>query len=222
MTLQGSEYLQSRAKRRLDLWGGLAIAGLTAPITVAAGVVAAIDTRTTRPMFRQVRIGKDGQELEVLKLRTLRKKRVVDTAVAYGAHDPRASKVGNFLRHFAIDEFPQAASIVKGDMSLVGIRPYLATDLERMEAADPELFAQWLSETRKTKPALFGVSQLGRRHYPVATTKEVDIYSMEADCAYMAAATLSLDLKILRITPLILLLDSPGMNQSEDEIIAAQ
>jgi lipopolysaccharide/colanic/teichoic acid biosynthesis glycosyltransferase len=213
-SLHGSEYLLSPTKRGFDIAGSLALAGLLTPLTVAAAGVAAIDTRSMHPLFRQNRYGQNRKEFTVLKLRTLKPIDVLPGAMTYGAQDPRASRIGRLLRYYGIDELPQILNIIGGDMSLVGVRPYVGSEMERMESSDPKLFNDWHPETQRYKPAIFGVSQLLRRRYQVATTKEADIMSMQEDLKYMhETASLAEDVRIIATTPLVLLQGITAHNQ---------
>ena len=85
-------------------------------------------------LFKQTRVGKDGQDFELLKLRTM-----IVGAEGQGAGyavdkgDSRITRVGRFLRRTSIDELPQLWNVVRGEMSLIGPRPTLRYQVERYD-----------------------------------------------------------------------------------------
>ena len=86
-------------------------------------------------LYRQVRIGEEGREFEVLKLRTMRTDSEREGAQwSSGADDPRVTAVGRILRRLHIDELPQLLNVLRGDMTFVGPRPErpeMVAELER-------------------------------------------------------------------------------------------
>ena len=79
-------------------------------------------------LYRQARVGKDGEEFELLKLRTMVVgAETIGAGLAVDEGDPRITRVGRLLRRLSIDELPQLWNVVRGDMSLIGPRPTLAT-----------------------------------------------------------------------------------------------
>ena len=100
---------------------------VTSPLLAAAGL--AVKLEDGGPvLFRQTRVGKDGKDFELLKLRSM----VVDAERAGAGRavdrgDSRITRVGRLLRRTSIDELPQLWNIVRGDMSVIGPRPTLAT-----------------------------------------------------------------------------------------------
>ena len=113
----------------------LAGAGLVvaSPFLLAAAV--AIKLEDGGPvLYRQMRVGKDGVDFELLKLRTM----VVGAerqgaGYAVDAGDSRITKVGAFLRRTSLDELPQLLNVVRGEMSLIGPRPTLRYQVERYD-----------------------------------------------------------------------------------------
>lgn len=150
--MRGSEL----AKRLLDL----AIVAASAPVTIPLSVAAAVAIRAESKggaIFRQTRVGRNGERFTVLKFRTM-----VENAENIGAglyaepNDPRFTRTGLIARRFSIDEVPQLWNVVRGEMSIVGPRPCLPQIVDRY----PEEFAEIL----KVKPGLTGLSQVNGRN----------------------------------------------------------
>ncbi len=129
------------AKRALDLVGGVAALTLAAPILA----VAAVAVRLTSPgpaFFRQKRCGLYGRQFTLLKLRTMvedaeaQKTKLAHLNEMSGPvfkirEDPRITPLGKWLRRTSIDELPQLWNVVRGDMSLVGPRPALPSEVSQ-------------------------------------------------------------------------------------------
>ncbi len=130
------------AKRALDLVGSLVALIITLPLWV---VVALLIRCTSRGpvLFRQSRVGRDGQLFTVLKFRSmcsdaearLRQNGLYDTYVATGyklpvAHEFRVTRIGRFIRKTSIDELPQLLNVMLGHMSLVGPRPVVPSEID--------------------------------------------------------------------------------------------
>ena len=136
------------------------------------------------PIYRQRRVGKDGKEFDVLKLRTM-----VDGAEHIGAgifideNDSRITKLGWRMREWSIDELPQLVNVLRGDMSLIGPRPTI-----------PAQVAEYTERQRgrlAVRPGLTGWAQVsGRASIPWAERIELDLW-------YLEHRSLWLDLKIL-------------------------
>src|SRR5688572_20023054 len=173
----------------------VALAGLglvvTSPFLAAAAV--AIKLEDGGPiLFRQTRVGKDGADFELLKLRTM-----VEGAETQGAGyavdtgDPRITRVGRFLRRTSIDELPQLWNVVRGDMSLIGPRPTLRYQVER-----------YTERQRRRLEVLPGITGWAQIHGRAALSWDEKI---ELDVWYVDHRSPLTDLLILLRTPLALL-----------------
>jgi exopolysaccharide biosynthesis polyprenyl glycosylphosphotransferase len=110
-------------KRAMDvLLSGLALA-LLAPVLAACALAVRLDGGPG-VIFRQMRVGVDGRQFEVLKFRSLQPVDSAESETRWNiGHDDRLSPVGRFLRSTSLDELPQLWNILRGDMSVVGPRP---------------------------------------------------------------------------------------------------
>jgi lipopolysaccharide/colanic/teichoic acid biosynthesis glycosyltransferase len=177
--------------RVIDAVGaGLGLA-LASPVLAAAA--AAIKLDDGGPVFyRQRRVGRDGEEFELVKLRTMvvgAEQQGAGFAVNVG--DPRITRVGRLLRRLSIDELPQLWNVVRGDMSLIGPRPTLAYQVER--------YTPRQRRRLEVKPGITGWAQIhGRAALPWEDRIELDVWYVENRSPWV-------DVKILVRTPRALL-----------------
>ena len=176
--------------RALDVVGaGLGLA-LASPVLAAAAV--AIRLEDGGPViYRQRRVGHEGRDFDLLKLRTM-----VVGAETQGAGwavnrgDPRITKVGRVLRRLSLDELPQLWNVVRGDMSLIGPRPTLRYQVDQ--------YTPRQRRRLEIKPGVTGWAQVnGRTKLPWDERIELDLWCVENRSPW-------LDLKILARTPLAL------------------
>jgi lipopolysaccharide/colanic/teichoic acid biosynthesis glycosyltransferase len=166
--------------------------GLLAAAPVLGIAAAAVKLADGGPvLYRQQRVGKDGVEFELLKLRTMvvgAETKGAGAAVDEG--DSRITGPGTLLRRLSIDELPQLWNVIRGDMSVIGPRPTLAYQVERYTAHQRRRL--------EVKPGLTGWAQVhGRARLPWAERIELDIW-------YVDNRSSLVDLKILLRTPLAL------------------
>jgi lipopolysaccharide/colanic/teichoic acid biosynthesis glycosyltransferase len=171
----------------LTAGSGLAVAS---PALALAALAIKLDDGG--PVFyRQRRVGLNGEEFELLKLRTMEvgaEQKGAGFAVDEG--DPRITRVGRVLRKLSIDEVPQLWNVVRGEMSLVGPRPTLAYQVER--------YTPRQRRRLEVKPGITGWAQIhGRAKLPWDERIELDVWYVEHRSPW-------LDLKILARTPLAL------------------
>jgi lipopolysaccharide/colanic/teichoic acid biosynthesis glycosyltransferase len=176
--------------RALDV----AIAGvglvLTSPLVGLAALATKLEDRGPI-LYRQTRVGKDGEDFELLKLRTM----VVGAerigkGFAVDQGDPRITKTGRLLRRTSIDELPQLWNVLRGDMSVIGPRPTLRYQVEQYD--------EHQRRRLEVKPGLTGWAQVrGRAALPWSERIELDVW-------YVDHRSPRLDLQILLKTPLAL------------------
>ena len=170
------------AKRGFDVLVALTALVVTAPITICAAL--AVKRSSPGPViFKQERVGRDGRTFHVYKFRTMiadaetRKADVAHLNEADGpmfkiAEDPRITKQGRVLRRLSIDEIPQFINVLRGEMSVVGPRPALASEVE-----------QWSEETHerlRVLPGITGMWQVsGRSNATFDDYKRLDLYYVD-------------------------------------------
>ena len=111
-----------RLKRFSDIIAALALLLAASPLLLIA--LLAVRLETPGPViYRQNRVGFQGKEFTLYKIRSMRVDAECDGAVWAGEKDSRVTLIGGFLRKTRIDEFPQLANVIKGEMSIVGPRP---------------------------------------------------------------------------------------------------
>lgn len=167
------------AKRVFDIVAASGLLIATAPIIVAA--MAAIKLTSRGPvLFKQTRVGLDGDEFTMVKLRTMvvdAEARLADLADLNEAdgplfkiqHDPRITRVGRFLRRSSIDELPQLFAVLKGTMSMVGPRPALPCEVQKWDEATRDRL--------RVLPGLTGLWQVsGRSDASFDAYKRLDLF----------------------------------------------
>lgn len=154
-------------------------------------------------IFRQTRVGRNGQQFQMYKFRTMVKnaEQLQDQLVTRDSHgnvvhktpqDPRITRVGRILRRFSLDELPQLLNVIFGTMSLVGPRPEIPYLVEQYEPWQRQRFA--------VLPGMTGWWQInGRSDKPMHLHTEDDLY-------YIQHRSLWLDLRIILRTVWVVLI----------------
>ena len=175
------------AKRTFDIGCATLVLVLTAPLML---VIAVLVRMTPGPaIYRQTRVGEGGKHFTMFKFRTMREDAEAPGCPAYAAKDdPRATRVGRFLRRTHLDELPQLWNVLKGDMSIVGPRPERPEFIPTLEDAVP-FFTRRLLVT----PGITGWAQL-RRDYASDTEGAAD--KLSYDLWYLRHRNLLVDLAI--------------------------
>ncbi|HET7098914.1 MAG TPA: sugar transferase [Patescibacteria group bacterium] len=113
-------------------------------------------------------------------------------------NDPRVTKFGKFIRKYSIDEMPQLFNVLKGDMSLVGPRPYHSDELVKQKLKYPNT-GQFIKDTQTVKPGITGYWQVSGRSL-VNFDKRI-----EMDAYYAKKKSLWMDLYIILKTPFVMI-----------------
>lgn len=157
-------------KRFIDICAGIAGMCVLIPLTIVLYFVKILDKDKGPLFFSQDRIGKDGKLFKMYKFRTMivgadeELERILkhdeEARIEYEKNkklkdDPRITKIGKFLRSTSLDEFPQFINVLKGEMSLVGPRPYLPREEEDM--------GYYYYYITKCKPGITGLWQVSGR-----------------------------------------------------------
>jgi len=188
-------------KRIIDIIGS--IFGIIAliPLTVMIWIANLIAGDNGPLFYAQERIGKDGKIFKMYKYRSMvvgaeekLKQYLEENEKAKEEYkkyrklkkDPRITKIGNFIRKTSLDEFPQFINVLKGEMSLVGPRPYLPEEKEEING--------YFRYITSVKPGVTGFWQVNGR-------SNVTFYDrLDMDMKYFYNHSLKLDIKLLKQT----------------------
>jgi exopolysaccharide biosynthesis polyprenyl glycosylphosphotransferase len=179
-------------KRTTDIAGSALALVLLSPLLALTALAIKLTSRGP-VLFRQQRVGRDGRLFEMLKFRTMvedadrRKRELEELNEADGlfkiADDPRVTRVGRVLRSTSIDELPQLINVLRGEMSLVGPRPLVLEDDQRVEG--------WYRRRLHLTPGMTG-------RWQVLGSARIPLHEMvKLDYLYVANWSLWGDVKIL-------------------------
>jgi lipopolysaccharide/colanic/teichoic acid biosynthesis glycosyltransferase len=194
-------------KRGLDVILGLLLMAIAAPVLVLAVIAIKIDSPGAALFVRQ-RVGMGGRRFRLYKLRTmaaahddaldfayLRSMVLCSAPAAEGIFKPsldaRVTRVGRILRRYSIDELPQLVNVLKGEMSLVGPRPSLISEVD--------VYDDVCMQRLRVRPGITGLSQISGR----SSLRFDEIVAL--DMAYCDTWSPWLELKILAKTVTVLL-----------------
>jgi len=159
---------------------------IAAPLLAVTVVAIRLESRGS-PIYRQRRVGKDGEPFEMLKLRTMVSgAEHIGAGLAVNEGDPRITRVGGILRRFSLDELPNLVNVVRGDLAIVGPRPTVQEQVDR--------YTERQRRRLEVKPGITGWAQInGRTSLPWPERIELDVW-------YVEHRSLRLDLRILART----------------------
>jgi len=182
----GSRYVRSARKRALDVVLGGGALLVAAPIIAVAAVAIRLESRGGA-IYRQWRVGRDGHRFQILKLRTMvQGAENLGAGMAVDEGDMRITRVGRVLRRTSIDELPNLVNIIRGEMSLVGPRPTLDSQVATYDERQRKRLS--------VRPGVTGWAQVnGRASLPWSERIELDLW-------YLDNASIALDLRILALS----------------------
>lgn len=200
-------------KRTIDIVGAFILLILFSPVILLTAI--AIRLTSEGPVFADTpkRVGKEGKLFYPYKFRSMivnahellrkdpRFKKLYEEykKSSYKLHeDPRITKVGNFIRKHSIDEIPQLVNVLKGQMSIVGPRPYYPDELQEQQDRYPHT-KKLVNDVLSVKPGITGYWQVSGR-------SEVNFDKrIEMDAYYARKKSIWLDVLILLKTPWVML-----------------
>lgn len=190
------------AKRAMDFFGALIGMLLLSPLFLAIAAIIKLTDRRGPVFFRQVRVGKDGKTFHMVKFRSmvsnaeellsgLKEQNEIEGAMFKMKNDPRVTRIGRLIRKTSVDELPQLWNVLKGDMSLVGPRPALPSEVEEYTGYDRQRLL--------VTPGCTGLWQVSGRN-------SLSFRQMvELDLQYIQKRSIGLDLKLILKTVQIML-----------------
>ena len=173
-------------KRLLDLLISVPGTILTAPVIGLMALAIRLES-PGYPIYTQTRVGRDGKEFAIFKLRTMvRGAEFFGAGLAIQEGDERITRVGAWLRRYSLDELPNLWNVLRGEMSIVGPRPTIPVQVSQ--------YTERQSGRLKVKPGITGWAQVnGRAALPWTERIELDLW-------YVDHQSLALDLRILART----------------------
>ncbi len=189
--------LERAAKWGVDRVVGVALLALVAPLLLLCCLLIRIDSKGPG-LFRQIRVGRDARPFRMIKLRTMTTdaESMLATITMHddgngvlfkSRHDPRVTRLGRWLRRTSFDELPQLINVARGEMSLVGPRPALPSEVEDYDDATHRRYA--------VRPGMTGLWQVsGRSDLSWQESKELDLYYVDN---YRASGDLAIGLRTI-------------------------
>jgi exopolysaccharide biosynthesis polyprenyl glycosylphosphotransferase len=182
-------------KRLFDIVFASLVLIIGAPFFIVTAL--AVWLTSKGPVFyRQERIGHHGKPFSIHKFRTMRVDAEKGTPQLSNKHDDRRTKLGIFLRKVRLDELPQFYNVLIGEMSVVGYRPERKFFIDQITALAPHY-----QHLYKIKP---GITSWGMVKYGYAESVEQMVERLKYDILYIENMSLSMDLKIMFYTVLIM------------------
>jgi lipopolysaccharide/colanic/teichoic acid biosynthesis glycosyltransferase len=178
--------LDDALRRAIDLTVSAAGTAVTAPMVAVLAAAVRLESPGSA-IYRQTRVGLDGEPFSIYKLRTMvAGAEFVGAGLSINRGDARITRVGSFLRRYSLDELPNLWNVLRGEMSVVGPRPTVQVQVEQ--------YTERQRGRLRVKPGITGWAQInGRASLPWPERIELDLW-------YVEHRTLTLDLQIMART----------------------
>jgi putative colanic acid biosynthesis UDP-glucose lipid carrier transferase len=187
-----------RLKAVMDWLGALLLVILLSPLfLLISALILITDGRPV--LYKQQRHGIGGESIGTFKFRTMRNGSQDEAFRQASPDDERVTAVGKFLRKTSLDELPQLFNVLKGEMSLVGPRPHPLELNQEFKSRIPRYMLR-----HKVKPGITGWAQVNGYRGQTETREKMAL-RIEHDLWYIQNWSLWLDLKILLMTPFVLI-----------------
>jgi len=187
---------QKSVKRAIDVAVSALALLILSPLFLIIGIAVKLDSPGP-VFFLQERLGYRGKPFKIIKFRSMKNHAESGTPQLSHDHDDRRTKTGIFLRRTRLDELPQFANVLLGQMSLVGPRPERLYFAEQIAATAPIY-----RRIHRVRP---GITSWGQVKYGYAENVEEMIKRMQFDILYLENMSLGLDIKIMIYTALIMI-----------------
>jgi len=178
--------LDDALRRAIDLTVSAAGTAVTAPMVAVLAAAVRLESPGSA-IYRQTRVGLDGEPFSIYKLRTMvAGAEFVGAGLSINRGDARITRVGSFLRRYSLDELPNLWNVLRGEMSVVGPRPTVQVQVEQ--------YTERERGRLRVKPGITGWAQInGRASLPWPERIELDLW-------YVEHRTVKLDLEIMART----------------------
>jgi sugar transferase (PEP-CTERM system associated) len=181
---------RSLEKRFFDLFASLMLLAVAWPVMLLTALAIVLESGFKGPiLYRQVRVGENNKDFEVLKFRSMKTNAERNGAQWAQQNDNRVTRVGRVIRTYRVDELPQIFNVLRGDMSFVGPRPERPEFVEGFNERIP-----YYRERHRVKPGITGWAQLC---YPYGADENDTIQKLQYDLYYVKNYSLFLDFSIM-------------------------
>lgn len=185
-----------KLKRQVDIF--LSLFGLVFTLPLTLTIAAAIKCDSSGPaLFKQKRVGLNGKIFTLIKFRSMVNGTEKDRRFAGDLSDPRITRVGRILRRTRLDEIPQMWNVLKGDMSFIGPRALIESEVNEFESRIP-----YFSLRHSVRPGITGWAQVKYKH---GAKVEDGLEKLQYDLFYIKNLSPLLDFQILMNTVKVVL-----------------
>ncbi len=182
----GRPRLDDGLRRAIDVAVSATGAAVTAPVVAVLAAAIRLESPGSA-IYRQTRVGRDGELFSIYKLRTMvTGAEFIGAGLGINQGDDRITRIGAFLRRYSLDELPNLWNVLRGEMSVVGPRPTVQVQVDQYTDRERGRLA--------VKPGITGWAQInGRASLPWPERIELDLW-------YVEHRTVKLDLEIIART----------------------